>query len=522
MAGDIAPNENNFTRDPGLGNVSSKSTEYSPSNDGLSKPYLIRPLTPEENLKIEQAVTDPQQLQLTRELLSKEEFQPTNLLTIGERKFFVGKIINSGYLVMFYEDSMTEKLMPRIVDHSFSGRSWRSSPGMSGIISKGTGIHYSQETKPHKNIIRYINWALTNGYEASYQGDVMEDYFSIKRRGAKDQPEFYTFDKEISRYDDKGVLKQFQKYRAGHLSSNEVGKDTNLSEEFRNFDFSTPELKAFLPNFANPPIETDILKSDGIKLETYLSQLNGRPIEWVMAYDREGRVWIERIAFLDREVNSYGVMPEVIDSACLSSKPSDYSEQASSKSGDYLSWDSRSEVDITPLLDNLLPIQQFRKARGIAPYRTPGAIRRLTIENAKNFDELKLALAKRSWEEIVSDSKKSGGDINMWNISLAKIIDKASISEGLDQLPQIPGLKEAVERIRESEFTSISQSGNFNELYKTLDNIGGIQGSQDYFPSWELKDIIGRLRRGEEQNFYVVTGSLGLRDAVFKLIYPHK
>ncbi len=453
--------------DPRWGNVLSKA-ESSASKDEILTPYQVRPLTPEENSKMEETSHDPKQLEVTRQLLSKEEFQPTNLLTIGERKFFVGKIINRGYLVMFYEDPTTKKLMPRIIDHTSSGKSWRSTPGIHGSISKGIGIHYTQETKPHMNIIRYINWALVNGHEAEHRGDTMETYFSIKQPGAKNQPEFYTFDKEIARYDDKGVLKQLQKYRAGGLNSGKVGEHTNLSEEFQNFDFSTPELKAFLPNFADLPVATDILaetdystnpislKRDAVRLETYPAQLNGRPIEWVMAYDREGRVWIERIVFLDREVNSYGVMPEVIDSGCLTSKPFDYSHQASERNGDYLSWDNGREVDITPLLDNLLPIQQFRKARGIAPYRTPGAVRRMTIENAKNFDELKLALAKVRWKKTMSDWKKSGGDLGVWwNDHLAGIVDRASNSESLDNFPEIPGLKDAVERIRKSEFRSI-------------------------------------------------------------------
>lgn len=496
-------------------------------SDRLLKPYQVRPLTPEENSEIKQAATDPKQFELTRKLLSKEEFQPTNLLTIGEKKFFVGKIINTGYLVMFYEDPTTKQLTPRLLYYSESGKGWRSTPGMYGGISKGTGIHYTQETKPHKNILRYIEWALVNGHEARQQGlapneDILENYFFLGNIGSVSKPGWYTFDKEITRYDDKGVLGQFQKYRAGRLNSKEVGRDTNLSEEFRNFDFSIPELRAFLPNFGNPPAETDFLKSDGIKLETYTAQLNGRPVEWVMAYDRLGRVWIERIAFLDIEVNSYGVMPEVIDSACLTSKPFEYSEQTSKKDGDYLIWESDRKVDITPLLDNLLPIQKFRKARGIAPYRTPGAIGRLTVENARNFDELKIALAKEIRKKTMSDWKKIGGELGLWrNDHLARIIDNASIFEGLDKLPEISGLKDAIERIGREELKSIRQSSNFDELYKTLDYIGGIRGSRDYFPSWELKVIIDQVRSGKLHAEYV-TGSMGLRNVVQNLLKASK
>lgn len=345
----------------------------------VQKPHAVRPLNDEERQEIQAAANDPKQFENTRQLLSREEFKPTNLLTIGKRKFFVGKIINSGYLVMFCEEPSTRKLMPRIIDHSLSNRSWRSSPGMEGNISKGTGIHYTQEAKPHKDIIRYINWALINNYEASHDGDPMEEYFSIGG-WSEAKPAFYTFDKEISKYDDGGALKQFQRYRAGHLSSREVGIGVNLSEEFKNFDFSKPELRAFLPNFTNPPTQTNMLaeidyeprhiglKRGSVTLESYPAQLNGRPIEWVMAHDKMGRVWIERIAFLDKEVNSYGVTPEVIDSGVLTSKPLEYRHQASAlKEGEEMIKikNSGQYVDITPLLDNLLPIRQFRKARGI-------------------------------------------------------------------------------------------------------------------------------------------------------------
>lgn len=544
---DISPSkENGASRDSRWGNPPDQR-KYDPrwgapsigestySTDRLSKPYQVRPLTPGENSKMEQVAHDPKQFDVTRQLLSKEELQPTNLLTIGERRFFVGKIINSGYLVMFYEDPATKKLMPRIIDHSHSGRSWRSSPGIYGAISKGIGIHYTQETKAHKNIIRYINWALSNGHVAEHSGDVMEDYFSLGQRGAKAEPAFYTFEKEIARYDDKGVLRQFQKYRAGHLDSSDVGKDTNLSEEFRNFDFTTPQLKAFLPNFGNPPIETDILaetdystypsslKRDGVRLETYPAQLNGRPIEWVMAYDREGRVWIERIAFLDREVNSYGVMPEFIDIGCLGSKPFDYSQQTSTKNGDYVSWDNARQVDITPLLDNFLPVQQFRKAKRIAPYRTPGAIGRLTVENTKNFDELKLALAKGRWERTKGIGESGGNnDPYYWNEELADIVNKASRFEGLDRLPQkIPGLKDAIERIRKQQVRTLEQSKDFHQLYEALDGIGGIQGSDRYFPSWELKSIIDRVRKKELTLAYV-TGDMALRRFVEGLLNGSK
>lgn len=487
----------------------------------LMKPYLVRPLTADESKDIKTAATDPKQLELTRTLLSKDALKPINLLTIGKRKFFVaasGAV--GGTLVMFYEDPITKKLMPRTVIESLSGRSWRSTPGMKGGYSKGTGIHYTQEAKPHKNIIRYIDSSVTNGNIADYGDNIIEDYFQLameKGRLASFQPEWYTFDKEIGKYNDNGVLKQFQQYRPGHLRKAEVGDNANLSEKFRNFDFSSPELKAFLPNFENPPVEVDTLKHTylgEITLETYTASLNGRPVEWVMAYDKEGRVWIERIAFLDIEVNSYAVIPEVIDSGCLTNKPFEYEEQVSALKEGEESID-REDVgysDITPLLDNLLPIQQFRKARHIAPYRTPGAIALMTVENAKNFAELKIAIAKKG--RVV--------DYDANNIYLSRdtiaLLDKASgFQIELDKLPKIEGLTAAVKRARENELKMIAKAVDFDQLYKSLDEIGGLQGSSEYFVSWELRTIIDKVRRGELSPSYV-TGGGNLRDTVWKLM----
>ena len=351
--------------------------EPSVSSDKLMKPYLVRDISAEDHRVLYEAQTDKEQFELTRSLLS-EGFWPTNVLTIGNKEFFVGPVIgtgnavkpfSAGYLVMFYKDPATRRLMPRLIYHSLSDRSWRSIPGVYGTISKGTGIHYTQETKAHKNISRYIEQSIANANVTHPpSGKAVDDRFTPGIRGGI-QAEWYTFDKEISRYDDKGVLKQFQKYRPGYLSSSDVGKDVNLSEEFRNFDFSTPELKAFVPDFTKAPVEIDILKHafyGEVILETYTAQLNGRPIEWVMAYDKEGRVWIDRIAFLDREVNSYGVMPEVIDSGCLTNKPFDYNIHVGAlRQGEERLVQDRDYSDITPLLDNLRPVQEYRKARNI-------------------------------------------------------------------------------------------------------------------------------------------------------------
>ncbi len=381
MAEGDVQKENKGHLDRFLGRIFPKGAgigESDRSNGEFLKPYMVRPLTSEENHKIEQAVHDPNQLELTRTLLSKEELKPVNLLTIGKRNFFVALPGNfGGTLIMFYEDSYTGKLLPRVVVESVSGKTWRTTSGDGpGGYSKGTGIHYTQEAKSHENIIRYImQYSADRTRKSRYGTGLIEKYFGLstnKGRLTNSQAEWYTFDKEIKRYDDKGVLKQFQKYQPGYLKQEIFGKNANLSARFRSFDFSDPTLKAFVPSFKNPPVRTDVSRQppEVFTLETYIASLNGRPVEWVMAYDRLGRVWIDRIAFLDIEVNSYGVMPEVIDSGCLTHKPIEYHSQVNAlRPNEYANPRGDIYVDITPLLDNLAPIKAFRKARNIVRRR---------------------------------------------------------------------------------------------------------------------------------------------------------
>lgn len=147
------------------------------------------------------------------------------------------------------------------------------------------------------------------------------------------------------------------------------GQDIDLSGDFKNFDFSSPVVKQFIPDFSRTPYKSGHFKHTllgDVNTASYIAKLHDKRIEWVMAYDHQGRVWIDRISFLGIPINSYGISPLVIDSGALTNKPIEYQEYASAlKPGEYLAFDEEYS-DITPLLDNLLPIQLFRRARGIA------------------------------------------------------------------------------------------------------------------------------------------------------------
>ena len=103
-------------------------------------------------------------------------------------------------------------------------------------------------------------------------------------------------------------------------------------------------------------------------------------MEWEFGQDHLGRVWIQSIDVLPRRVTSYGNHADVLITGILTSKPIEYTEQATglNLSGRHNNYSTRGPeegviledaihpyVDITPLLDNMLPIQEYRRARNV-------------------------------------------------------------------------------------------------------------------------------------------------------------
>lgn len=363
-----------------------------------SADYNFQRLNNSQKRFIETCGKDPTQLELTRNLLKNQNFQPTGSLQIDGKEFFVGKVIKStatrDQSVMFYKGS-DGKMMPRVLYKSQSDGGWRVCPGVEPgpVYGKGKGIHYTQETKPHRSIVQYLEEAEAVNHIGFYKGDIIYDYFNIGVRSAA----WNTFDRELQKYEDRGVLFQFQRFQPGHFTKAELGS-VDLAQEFMSIDFSKSGVREFVPNFESIPVRVDKQKHTllgVINTESYSASLNGRPVEWVMAYDRSGRVWIDRISFLDNKINSFGISPEVIDSGFLTSKPLEYRSLCDilHPRMDFVDFQER-YVDITPLLDNLKPIQDFRKARGIGLERIPGQVNPLTLHSARSFDELYNALSK--------------------------------------------------------------------------------------------------------------------------------
>jgi|GEM_PF-2264320 len=364
----------------------------------------VRNLTNEEISLINRAKTDSNQSELTRELLNHPEYQPTEVLQIGEETLFMfSKLIKSksndsrDLALAFVRKG--DQLIPRIYWKSNSSGGWRATNGIiMGTIFKGNH-HYTQESKPVQIILDYLNQKSQSGEYVNSDVDFINEYFNLAHLSPTD---LKSWSQEISLYPDQGLLANFQKFMPGRYDKVPVN-----AEDFANFTY--PE--GFIPDFKRSPLTTQ--KSDHtllgeITLDTYETTWQNRPLRWVMAHDNDGRVWIDRIFFADSPITSYGVYSEVINTGALTNKPLEYRQQITELAKDlsiHFPQDSHYS-DITPLLDQLLPIQQYRQAR----WNTLNIVdQRGTIEKA-TLGEYKLIIKRDKSGRILEINNQNGND----------------------------------------------------------------------------------------------------------------
>lgn len=238
------------------------------------------------------------------------------------------------------------------------------------IYLEGISTEYDPENKEFKdNLVSKRNWGFL---EHEFQ---VGGYF-YERVGYKD---VNTFGKEVlGEFDDGNKLKNLKKYIPGYFNQDGVslyGGIEKLKSELPLIDY--PD--GFVPDFHNSPrrvVEYYHSLLGVIRVETYRATLNNESIEWNVAYDKAGRIWIDSIVEGNGgNITTYGTQKRIIQAGILNSKPLDYENQL-----DGLPEIERGKVetdtfgtlnfssnyrDFTPVLDTLKPIQEFRKARGM-------------------------------------------------------------------------------------------------------------------------------------------------------------
>ncbi|MDZ7785588.1 MAG: FHA domain-containing protein [Candidatus Saccharibacteria bacterium] len=103
-----------------------------------------------------------------------------------------------------------------------------------------------------------------------------------------------------------------------------------------------------------------------ITKEVYEASINGARVHWHMAYDKEGRVWIDRIRSADSRATAYGTDETMMYSGILTTKPLEYNKQTTAIPTRFTSTKASGEyVDISKFLDQFAPIKSFRASRGV-------------------------------------------------------------------------------------------------------------------------------------------------------------
>jgi hypothetical protein len=334
---------------------------------------LARPLNANELQTLNNAKTDARQGTIAKELLNDSKTFPTVAIEIDNQVYyFVSSVLqvpkSTRLYSVVYSIDPQGRILPRIVYRSKSGGEWMATPGFNPAdrtIQKGMSYHYTQEGKLVLPLAAYLE---SQKSVVSLDHDIMMNQFTLGDLMAEG---YFTYDKEITKYDDKGALSQFQKYPPGKYSKVRP-QAGSFADALDTFDYSN--LPGFVPDFSVAPTQTwksTHLYLGEITLESYPAVFQGRPVRWVMAHDAAGRVWIDRIFFTDAKPSSYGNYSEVLDTGALTNKPFEYTSQIhnlqnSTTSTEYISsYNYGSYADITPLLDHLAPIAEYRVKRAI-------------------------------------------------------------------------------------------------------------------------------------------------------------
>lgn len=146
-----------------------------------------------------------------------------------------------------------------------------------------------------------------------------------------------------------------------------------------------------------------------------------------------------------------------------------------------------------------------------------------SVARAKNFDDL---------TAVINRTKEIYGTKDTFTPEeLLYAIDKVRKGEAkIEAVTRTGGLRQKVADLLESEKDKlpelekkISNVGSVSELYKVLNSVEGIQGSDQFYSSKELVERIEAVRdvskkTGAVTGFLLITESAGLRDKITELI----
>ncbi len=264
----------------------------------------------------------------------------------------------------------------RLFYRSSSDGGWRVTPGVydkgddTGLFSKGEpdaarGGEYVWLTKPDRRIVDLLeNLETTTGdiLDKRYSHNTISELFAMSRMNQEGMNDFDRQAQPVYIDGGKYVYDSYFPGR-GYLKSADQAR----------FDLANMQLpKGFEPDFTTGPAysyKTRHTIGGQMSVEVFNAHYNGRPIEWHVATDQNGSVWIDRILLKDSELTDYGTPKEVIAAGALATKPYEYrsAQQGVERGVDYAdnlpSPYNGSYVSMSPLIRDMPWYQHYSSAR---------------------------------------------------------------------------------------------------------------------------------------------------------------
>ncbi len=367
-----------------LGSTNGVKLRYSTStrNDEYNDPYQV---SKEPEREIASYKKDSS---ATESLKQMYEFFPKQRVEVDGREFLLSDIVRStsndyasiySYAVMYTTINKDGQslVVPRFLYKSQSDGDWRVAYG---VDNKGRFIkeadknewHYTQETKLDTAILEALDKAQvisdTNEELERHLLSIFNTQNAFSDEGDTRHEINYYHDKTVDQF-----IKPLRYLSAGFLDEKRSQKLIEASYQgigdyLKHLDIVFEKLTGFMPNFSRPPIsieKRDHTLLGQVSIENYEARLGQEPIMWSIASDQQGRVWIYNIRLINNKVSSYGTPSMVFDAGVLTSKPLEYAEQCSGLNSNERTRFNKVYYDITPVLDNLLPIRKYREARGV-------------------------------------------------------------------------------------------------------------------------------------------------------------
>ncbi|MCE9624129.1 MAG: FHA domain-containing protein [Deltaproteobacteria bacterium] len=324
------------------------------------------------------------------EILHDPNLKPVTKVKVGDQTFYLSRVIETVdeegnvrphvLALVPVQENGTTVLKRRFFYKSNSDGGWRASPYMlGGHYAKGVGKHYTQETQPIPELNEQFQILENAGSGVPKVRLKDEDFARYIDAGSPvlDQAAVGTmlggFKKEIIfpanvGMTDIGGIQPGQAFKAGAYGG---ASDPAVIPRLANLRY--PD--GFIPDFKQAPSKTYQENHTLLKTITCREYQGGflvekgtgrkRPVIWTMAEDAQGRTWVKSIRYTDSKVNSYGVYDEVIDSGIITSKPLEYAQQSYKLPQQYRPDFDGQYVDITPALNMLKPIREYRQSRGM-------------------------------------------------------------------------------------------------------------------------------------------------------------